>query len=101
MTTAPSLLDHLMNAGYEPDDDAPGSTLWADLVVSGIGTVRCIIDGPDTNVHAFDQFMVEDWSARFTGAPDAAVIATLETAEWELAARRGGPVTPAQAATAR
>jgi hypothetical protein len=95
------LIDHLMDAGYDPDeDDITSMSLTANLVVSGIGSVRVIRTPGETEVHAFDQYMNCRWSARFASAPDTIVIAALEAAEWELAALRGGPVTPAQAATA-
>jgi hypothetical protein len=95
------LIDHLMDAGYEPDDSTTGQTMAADLIVSGIGSVRCIRTCGEAEVHAFDQYMNCRWSARFASAPDTIVIGALEAAEWELAALRGGPVTPAQAASAR
>jgi hypothetical protein len=90
------LLDHLMTEGYEPDDNAESHTLAADLVVSGIGTIRVIRAEGETTVHAFDRYMVNRWTARFQGAPDSIVIAALESAELELAGLRGGPITPSQ-----
>lgn len=100
---AASLIDHLQEQGYEPQEDDGGEyrTDRYDLTVSGTGTVRVCIHPGDENsavVHLFDQYMVEDWSASLTpGTPDAVIIVIIEAAEWELAAKRGGPVTPAQA----
>lgn len=106
--TTASLMDHLQEQGYEPQDPATYHDQLVecyDLIVSGIGSVRvCTYPDDDysTEVYVFDGHMCEEWEARFTpGAPDAAVIAVIEAAEWELAAKRGGPVTPAQASTAR
>jgi len=74
-------------------------------VVSGIGSVRvCRFPDDDysANVYVFDGYMCTEWEARFTpGTPDAAIIAVIEAAEWQLAAKRGGPVTPAQEEAAR
>jgi hypothetical protein len=103
-----NLIGHLQEQGYEPDFnhvDGYGRQDWYDLVVSGYGTVRAVIspdDGYSAEVHTFDEGMCNEWSARFTpGTPDSAIIATLEAAEWQLADRRGGPVTPAQTSRAR
>jgi hypothetical protein len=100
------LIDHLMDAGYEPDeqytpDGQPTGADVYDLIASGIGSVR-LIAGDDYEIHAFDGFMVCNWTVKLSrSTPDPVIIATLEAAEWELAELRGGPVTPAQAATAR
>jgi hypothetical protein len=103
-----SLIDHLQEQGYEPNFDhvdGHGRQDWYDLVVSGYGTIRTVIspdDGWSAEVHVFDEHMANEWSARFTpGTPDTAIIGVLEAAEWQLADRRGGPVTPAQASSAR
>jgi hypothetical protein len=100
-----NLMDHLQEQGYDPQDDASDSGDWYDLVVSGVGSVRVCIypdDGYGTNVYAFDCYMALRWDAKFSpGSPDAAILATVEAAEWELAAKRGGPVTPAQTGSAR
>lgn len=96
-----NLLDHLQDQGYEPQDGT-GRTLVADLAVSGVGTVRATISpDDDSHIYAFDASMTLVWSARFTlSTPDTVIVAALEAAEWELADRRGGPVTPAQTRTA-
>ena len=98
-----SLLDHLQTQGYELHDE-PRRTLIADLAVSGIGTVRVVIhpnDGDRASVYLFDARMVCEWDAKFSpGTPDAVILATIEAAEWQLADKRGGPVTPAQADSA-
>lgn len=101
-----SLLEHLQEQGYEPQE---GRTCdngdCYDLIASGIGTVRAVTypdDEDSAAVHLFDRYMALEWSATFTpGTPDAAIIAVLQAAEWQLADKRGGPVTPAQAANAR
>jgi hypothetical protein len=95
--TATSILDHLMDAGYEPEDTED----WYLLTASGIGSVRVVINECDLEVHAFDRYMGCTWSVRLSNAPAAVEIATIEAAEWQLASLRGGPVTPAQARTAR
>lgn len=104
-----TLIDHLIEQGYEPQE-ANGAFQrangdWYDLIVSGIGTVRLVHffdDGPRADVYVFDGGMVCEWDAKFSpGTPDAAIVAVIEAAEWQLAAKRGGPVTPAQAEVAR
>ena len=93
-----NLLDHLQEQGYEPQDSGDE---WFDLIASGIGSVRVVLSD-DIYVYAFDGYMASEWEARFTpGTPDAVILATLEAAEWQLADKRGGPVTPAQAESAR
>jgi hypothetical protein len=91
--------------GYEPTGDALDSPLGItsemfDLVVSGTGTLRVVIyprDAYRTELHAFDCYMVNRYSAVFSpGTPDAIVIGALDAAEDELAAVRGGPVTSRQ-----
>lgn len=103
--TAKSLLDHLQEAGYMPDGDPLRIGDWYDLVVSGTGAVRAVIGRPgegDVNIHGFDKFGACEWSARFSpGTPESVIIGTLEAAEWQLAGKRGGPVTPMQAGTIR
>ena len=98
-----NLMDHLQEQGYEPQDSVEGSD-WYDLIVSGTGTVRVCLypdDGDRAEVYTFDGYMVCEWDAKFSpGTPDSAVIAVIEAAEWQLAAKRGGPVAPAQAARA-
>jgi hypothetical protein len=104
--TAPSLLDHLLAQGYQMDLQASrqaSRVAKLDLVVSGIGTVR-VSAYPSGNrqVSLYDAGMGRLWTARFTGGtPDAVIIAAAEAAEWELAHKRGGPVTPAQEEAAR
>jgi hypothetical protein len=101
--TVKNLLDHLQEQGYMPDDDPDHYGDCYDLVVSGIGSVRACIyptDGGATEVYAFDRYVTENWHARFSpNAPGSAIIAALEAAEWQLADKRGGPVTPAQEAS--
>lgn len=109
MTATASLLDHLQEQGYDPE----GAPSWKDgdrydvyeLVASGIGTVRVCIYPDDcyrADVYVFDQYMTLVWDARLSpGAPDSAILGVIEAAEWQLAAKRGGPVTPAQAKTSR
>lgn len=103
-----SLIDHLQEQGYEPQDPATYHDQRVecyDLIVSGIGSVRvCTYPDDDysAEVYVFDGYMANEWEARFTpGTPDSAIIGVLEAAEWQLADRRGGPVTPAQASHAR
>jgi hypothetical protein len=99
-----SLMDHLQEQGYEPLDIAADGD-WFDLVVSGIGTARVCLypdDGYRAEIDVFDGGMACEWSVNLSsGTPDAAIIAVVEAAEWELAAKRGGPVTPAQEEAAR
>jgi hypothetical protein len=105
MTPKPgkTVLDHLQEQGYTPEDDSPGRSLWADLTASGTGTVHVIVEPEDAwsvAVIFFDMFMACEWRAKFDpNVPDAVIIATIEAAEWQLADRRGGLVTPAQEAT--
>ena len=100
-----NLLDHLQEQGYDPQEPFGHTGDWYDLVVSGTGTVRACLSYPDegyADVYAFDQYMTLVWDARLSpGAPDSAIVAVIEAAEWQLADRRGGPVTPAQAKTTR
>jgi len=104
-TRTASLMNHLQEQGYEPDDDATDGGGWYDLIASGIGSVRVCLypdDGYAADVYAFDGYMALMWDAKFSpGTPDAAILAVIEAAEWELADKRGGPVTPAQAKSAR
>jgi hypothetical protein len=98
--TTANLMDHLQEQGYEPQDDGTQCSDWYDLIISGIGSVRVVIwpgDGYRAEVYAFDGYMACEWDAKFSpGTPDAAIIGVIEAAEWQLAATRGGPVTPAQ-----
>jgi len=95
-----SLMDHLLEQGYEPQD----GTDWYDLTVSGTGTVRVCLR-PDSeysaDVYLFDAHMANEWGANLSpGTPETVIIAIVEAGEWELANRRGFPVTPAQAKSA-
>lgn len=100
-----NLLDHLQEQGYDPQEPFGHDGDWYDLAVSGIGTVRACLSYPDegyADVYAFDAGMACEWEVHLSpGTPDAVVIAILEAAEWQLAAKRGGPVTPAQAESTR
>jgi hypothetical protein len=91
------LLDHLMTAGYEPEEDgtAHGED-WYILTASGVGSIRVVRSESRTEIHAFDRYMANRWSADLSSAPASVIIATIEAAEWELAGLRGGPITPAQ-----
>ena len=98
MTTTANLLDHLQEQGYEPADF---SDEWYDLIVSGIGSVRVIVSD-DIYIYAFDKHMANEWQLHLSpGTPDALIVAILQAAEDDLAAKRGGPVTPVQAESAR
>jgi len=101
--TTANLLDHLREQGYDPD--VTGAVDRFDLVVSGIGSVRVRLypdDGYSADVSVLDGYMAEEWQARFCpNTPDAAILGVIEAAEWQLAGKRGGPVTPAQAKSAR
>ena len=109
--TTANLRDHLQEQGYDPQDAYTPLDPYApigdayDLTVSGVGTVRVCVYPDDcyrADVYVFDQYMTLVWDGRLSpGAPDAAILAVIEAAEWELAAKRGGPVTPAQAEAAR
>jgi len=103
--TTANLLDHLQEQGYEPQETTSAEGEWFDLIVSGIGTVRVCIYPNDcyrADIFVFDGYMTLVWDAKLSpGAPDQAIVAVIEAAEWQLAAKRGGPVTPAQAASAR
>ena len=98
-----NLLDHLQEQGYEPLISTDGD--WYDLVVSGTGSIRAVLhprDGDRAEIIFFDAHRICEWTASLSpGTPDAAIIAVLEAAEWQLAAKRGGPVTPAQAESTR
>lgn len=96
MTSTANLMDHLQEQGYDPDTHSTHSWLTAELVVSGIGTVRVIINDGSVEIFVFDSFMACEWDATLSNAPDAAIIAVIETAERQLADKRDGPVTPAQ-----
>ena len=103
--TTANLMDHLQEQGYEPEEQDYDSGDWYHLIVSGIGSVRVCLyprDGHRVEVYVFDAHGAEEWDVRTSpGTPDAAVIAVIEAAEWQLADKRGGPVTPAQAEAAR
>ena len=101
-----SLMDHLQEQGYEPQDEATyhGQRVETyDLIVSGIGSVRvCAYPDDEYSAEVYVNDSANEWEARFTpGTPDAVIIAVIKAAEWQLAAKRGGPVTPAQAEPAR
>ena len=93
-----SLLEHLQEQGYDPDPDGA----WFDLTVTGTGSVRVNLDGyqgDDVRVYGFDRYMACEWQVTFSdGTPNAVILAVITAAEDELAAKRGGPVTPAQVA---
>lgn len=79
----PALMALLPERDYEPLDDFPDCWLAADLVRSGIGTVRIVI-ADDITVYAFDAGMACRYSATFT--PDTAesvVVAALDQIERE------------------
>jgi hypothetical protein len=95
--TTANLLDHLQEAGYDPEDQPGG--LWFTLIVSGTGSVRVILypDDGRAEVYMFDEFMACEWQVTLSpGTPTPVILAAIEAAEWQLAAKRGGPVTPAQ-----
>jgi hypothetical protein len=99
----PNLIDHLREQGYEPQEfHFHGDCDQYDLAVSGIGMVSvCLFpqDGHRAEVHLFDAYMHELWTANLSsGTPDAVIIAVADAAAWQLAVMRGGPVTPAQGA---
>lgn len=95
-TTDISLLETLQGRGYEPQDDprTPGESF--DLIASGIGSVRVVIfprDAGRVDIHKLNGYTCEEWTVRFCpNTPDAVIIATLDAAEAQLAAQRGGPV---------
>ena len=95
-----SLLDHLQEQGYYPQETTSREGEWYDLTASGIGTVRICIypdDAYSARIVAFDATMACEWDVRTSpDTPDSVIIATLVAAERELAGRRGSPVTPAQ-----
>jgi hypothetical protein len=105
MITMATLLEHLQEQGYDPQEPFGHTGDWYDLVASGIGSVRVCVypdDGGVVEVYFFDGGLICEWDAALSpGTPDAVVIATIEAAERQLADRRGGPVTPAQAEAAR
>ena len=113
MSTA-NLRGHLREQGYEQDPDTRSAGRDRcevyDLVASGTGTVRVSVypdhrpghDRAGVVVGFYDDGMELQWSAALSpAAPDAVAVAVAEAAEWQLAGRRGGPVTPAQVASAR
>ena len=82
------ILDHLMDAGYDPAEDGD----WADLVASGVGSIRVdwSEDG-EIRVHRFDRYLATLWSSRFDRAmPAEIILAAIEAAEAELARDAGG-----------
>ena len=108
MTADVTLLDHLQEAGYDPNDAATGDWYrgdWYDLTIPGTGTVRVCVYPRDNNrveVYYLDPAGISQWEAKLSHAtPDPVVLATIEAAEWQLAYACGGPVTPAQAERAR
>jgi hypothetical protein len=97
------LFSHLQDQGYEARDiQDPRGGDWFDLIASGTGAIRvALYAGHRGELHFFDARMAAEWSVTFSpGTPDAVILATLQAAEWALADRRGGPVTPAQAKNA-
>jgi hypothetical protein len=77
---AAELIDVLSERGYEPDEDAP-DFCRADLVTSGLGSVRVVI-ADDVEVCAFDRYMNLRWSARLgNAAPLAAMAGVMDAAE--------------------
>lgn len=99
------VMDHLQEQGYFPQEQFGHDGDWYDLTVPGAGTARVCLypdDGYSARIVAFDASMACEWDVRSSpGTPDAVILAVLEAAEQELAARHGGPVTPAQARAAR
>ena len=96
-----NLLDHLQEQGYDPQE-LEGRGDMFQLVVSGIGSITVEVYDGEVAVYAFDQYRACDWEVALSSStPDAVIIATLEAAEWQLAAKRGGPVTPAQPSPVR
>lgn len=88
-----TVLDHLMTAGYEPEEGRPARELACILTAPGVGSVRVVV-ADDVEVHAFDRYMSCRWSARLSNAPGAVVLAVLEGAERELAELRDCPASP-------
>jgi hypothetical protein len=88
VNAALDLIDVLSERGYEPQEDtAEHEHLRADLTFSGLGSVRVII-ADDVTVLAFDRYMAEMWSAKFSDlAPLAAITATMDAAESAASAR--------------
>lgn len=81
------VLDVLRERGYTPRDDAPPSESWFDLAITGPAgraTVRAILTPEDgCEIHVFDRYGASESSARFSGAPAAVFLTTLEAAERE------------------
>ena len=91
-----NLLDHLMDAGYDPLESEPDGDYY-ELVVSGIGSISVRTHEGEAVVYVFDGYKMCDWEVTCSpGTPDAAIVAVLESAEDELAQRRGGPITNRQ-----
>ena len=93
-----SLLDHLQERGYDPQDvsavDGPSED-WYDLTVSGsTGTIRVCMypgDGYRVDIYAFDHYMTCEWQVSFSpNTPGAVILAALVAVEGELTAKRGG-----------
>lgn len=87
-----NVLDYLAEQGYDPDDSGD----WADLVVSGIGSVRVAWDDGELAVYLSDAGQIEIWSVKRISAPAAVALAIIAQAENELADWRGGPVVARQ-----
>jgi hypothetical protein len=79
------VLDVLRERGYFPRDDTPPREGWFDLALPG-GTVRAILTPEDgCEIHLFERHACA-WSVRFTNAPGAVFLATLDAAEAEARA---------------
>jgi hypothetical protein len=78
------VLDVLRERGYVPQDDAAPGEGWFDLTTPGGMTVRAVLSQSErwAWVHLFSGQGVV-WSARFSGAPGAVLLATLDAAERE------------------
>lgn len=80
VTAAAELIGLLAERGYEPDEDAP-EFCRADLVTSGLGSVRVVI-ADEVEVHVFDRWTNLRWSARLgNAAPLAAIAGVMDAAE--------------------
>ena len=87
------VLDVLRERGYVPQDDADAGKGWGELWFDhrfGAATVRAVLTPEDENeVYLFTGPMVCEWSVRFSGAPGAVFLATLDAAEHEAGIREG------------
>lgn len=91
MTDIAELFDHLREAGYEPSEDD-----YADLIASGVGTIRVAWGGPGDPgtviVYRFDRYMATAWEIRFASTPAPVIAGALKAAEAELSQQAGRPV---------